>query len=75
MLRTRWHKVLIDLWRNRVRTLVVALAIAVGVYSVGVVLDVRQIVVREYESDLAAAKPADAAASALRDAFWGRLAA
>jgi putative ABC transport system permease protein len=60
MLRTRWHKVLIDLWRNRARTLVVALAIAVGVYSVGVVLDVRQIVVREYESDLAAAKPADA---------------
>ena len=60
MLRTRWHKVLIDLWRNRARTLVVALAIAVGVYSVGVVLDVRQIVVREYESDLAAARPADA---------------
>jgi len=60
MLRTRWHKVLIDLWRNRVRTLVVALAIAVGVYSVGVVLDIRQILVREYEAGLATARSADA---------------
>ena len=33
MLRTRWHKVLIDLWKNRGRTLIVALAIAVGVFT------------------------------------------
>ena len=46
MLRTRWQKVLIDLWKNRTRTLIVALAIAVGVYAVGVVLNTREMVVR-----------------------------
>jgi putative ABC transport system permease protein len=51
MLRTRWYKVLIDLWRNRTRTLIVALAVAVGVYAVGTVLSIRQVLVREYESD------------------------
>jgi putative ABC transport system permease protein len=39
------------LWRNRTRTLIVALAIAVGVYAVGVVLNTREMVVREYELD------------------------
>ncbi len=51
MIRTRWHKVLLDLWSNRGRTMVVALAIAVGVYSVGVIIDVQQILLREYGSD------------------------
>jgi putative ABC transport system permease protein len=51
MLRTRWQKVLIDLWKNRAQTLIVALAIAVGVYAVGVVLNTREMVVREYRSD------------------------
>ena len=51
MLSTRWYKVLIDLWRNRVRTLIVAMAIAVGVYAIGVVLSTRELVVREYTAD------------------------
>jgi putative ABC transport system permease protein len=51
MLRTRWTKVLLDLWKNRTRTLIVALAIAVGIYSVGVVLNTGEIIVREYRSD------------------------
>ncbi|MCL7455358.1 MAG: ABC transporter permease, partial [Anaerolineae bacterium] len=51
MLGTRWQKVIADLWRQRGRTLVVALAIAVGVYAVGVVLNTRELVVREYRSD------------------------
>jgi len=60
MLRTRWQKVLLDLWKNRGRTLVVALAIAVGVYAVGVVLDAREMVVREYQSDQSEALRASA---------------
>jgi putative ABC transport system permease protein len=60
MLRTRWQKVLIDLWRNRVRTLIVALAIAVGVYAIGVVLNVGELVVREYDSDQSGARIASA---------------
>jgi putative ABC transport system permease protein len=51
MLTTPWTKVLIDLWEHRARTLIVALAIAVGIYAVGVVLDVREMVVREYRRD------------------------
>jgi putative ABC transport system permease protein len=51
MLRTRWYKVLIDLWTNRTQTLIVALAVAVGVYAVGVVINTREMLVREYKSD------------------------
>jgi putative ABC transport system permease protein len=60
MLQTRWRKVLIDLWRHRSRTLVVALAIAVGVYAVGVVLNTREMVVREYGRDQEGARLASA---------------
>jgi putative ABC transport system permease protein len=60
MLGTRWQKVFADLWRQRVRTLVVALAIAVGVYAVGVVLNTRELVVREYRSDQDGARLASA---------------
>ena len=55
MLTTPWKKVLIDLWEHRMRTLIVALAIAVGAYAVGVVLNTREILVREYHSDQAGA--------------------
>jgi putative ABC transport system permease protein len=51
MLSTRWQKVVVDLWKNRVRTLIVAVAIAVGVYAIGVVLNIGELVVREYRSD------------------------
>jgi putative ABC transport system permease protein len=57
---TPWLKVLIDLWEHRGRTLVVALAIAVGVYAVGVVLNTREILVREYRLDQGAALMASA---------------
>jgi putative ABC transport system permease protein len=51
MLRTRWYKVFADLWGNRGRTLVVALAIAVGVYSVGVIINTQELLVREHGRD------------------------
>ena len=60
MLSTRWTKVIIDLWKNRGRTLIVSLAIAVGVYAVGVVLDAREMLVREYNKDKADARVASA---------------
>jgi putative ABC transport system permease protein len=56
MLTTPWKKVLIDLWEHRMRTLIVALAIAVGVFAVGVVLNTREILVREYHGDQAGAR-------------------
>ena len=54
-LTTPWKKVLLDLWEHRGRTMVVALAIAVGVYAIGVVLNTREILVREYRRDQDAA--------------------
>ncbi len=35
--RTRWRKVMRDLWLNRTRTILVVLSIAVGVFAVGVI--------------------------------------
>lgn len=55
MIRTRWYKVFADLWGNRGRTLVVALAIAVGVYAVGVIIDAQELLMREHDIDQAAA--------------------
>jgi putative ABC transport system permease protein len=48
MLRTRWYKVISDLWSHRTRTLIVALAVAVGVYSVGSILAVQTLLLREF---------------------------
>ena len=55
MIRTRWYKVFADLWGNRGRTLVVALAIAVGVYAVGVIIDAQELLSREHDIDQAGA--------------------
>jgi len=60
VLRTRWKKVLIDLWSNRTRTLIVALAVAVGVYAVGTVLSARLLLTREFERDQQQAQVASA---------------
>ena len=51
MLPTRWYKVFHDLWDNRIRTLVVALAVAVGVYAVGAVLSTQTVMLREFHAD------------------------
>lgn len=60
MLKVRWFKVISDLWSHRVRTLIVALAVAVGVYSVGSVLAVQALMLREFHSDRNDAKLASA---------------
>ena len=60
MMRTRWRKVLSDLWKNRARTLVVALAVAMGVYAVGVVLNTRELLLREYAGGMDRARMAAA---------------
>lgn len=51
MLATRWYKVISDLWSHRTRTLIVALAVAVGVYAVGTVLAAQTLLLREYHRD------------------------
>src|SRR5687767_860852 len=60
MLPTRWYKVIHDLWDNRIRTLVVALAVAVGVYAVGSVLSTQTVMLREFHADRSSATVAHA---------------
>ena len=60
MLRPRWAKVVNDLWNNRARTLVVALAVAVGVYAVGSILATQTVLLREFHRDRSDARIASA---------------
>ena len=60
MLRIRWRKVAIDLWSNKARTLLVVAAIAVGVFSVGLVATGQNILLRELNRDYLSSNPASA---------------
>ena len=60
MVRTRWYKVINDLWSHRTRTLIVSLAVAVGVYAVGSILATQTLMLREFHSDRADAQLAHA---------------
>ncbi len=51
MITPRWKKVLADLWGNKVRTLLVALSIAVGVFAVGLVASAYAIVQKDMDAD------------------------
>ncbi|NKQ37762.1 MAG: FtsX-like permease family protein [Chloroflexi bacterium] len=46
MIRPRWRKVLRDLWGNKLRTTLVVLSIAIGVFAVGMIVG-TQILLRE----------------------------
>lgn len=56
----RWSKVVRDLTSHKIRTVLVVLSIAVGVFAVAVVLGGRQVLLREFESDFAASVKASA---------------
>lgn len=58
MVGTRWRKVILDLWSNKARTLLVVAAIAVGVFAVGLVASAQHILLRELRRDYAASNPA-----------------
>lgn len=60
MIRIRWYKVISDLWSHRTRTLIVSLAVAVGVYAVGAILATQTLMLREFHSDRNEALLADA---------------
>ena len=47
----RWHKVIRDLTSHKLRTLLVVLSIAVGIFAVGVVLGGRGVLSREFDTD------------------------
>ena len=47
MFSPRWQKILRDLWSNKTRTVLVILSIAVGVFSVGMIVSSRLILLKD----------------------------
>jgi putative ABC transport system permease protein len=60
MIHPRRRKVLRDLWRNKTRTLLVVLSIAVGVFAVGVTASTWVMLSRDLSADYAAINPGSA---------------
>ncbi|MGD2176318.1 MAG: ABC transporter permease [Anaerolineae bacterium] len=60
MLRPRWRKVLRDMWGNKGRTILVVLSIAVGVFAVGTVAQMRVIVSDDMVESYEGANPPSA---------------
>jgi putative ABC transport system permease protein len=59
MIRPRWHKVLSDLWDNKLRTLLVVASIAVGVFSIGMIAGTYEIISKDMGASYASANPAN----------------
>jgi|YNPBryantNP2012_1023418.scaffolds.fasta_scaffold07447_2 putative ABC transport system permease protein len=57
-LKTRWVKILKDIWGNRQRSLLVVLSIAVGIAAVGMINTARHIVERDLYGQFRAGNPA-----------------
>lgn len=57
MLRPRWHKILGDLWSYKLRTAVVILSIAVGVFAVGMIAGTQVILTRDMQASYLAIDP------------------
>jgi len=58
-MRPRWHKVLSDLWDNKLRTLLVVASIAVGVFSIGMIAGAYEIISHDMGASYASANPAN----------------
>ena len=58
-LRPRWRKVISDLWENKVRTILVVVSIAVGVFSVGMIAGAYSIISNDMSASYAASQPAN----------------
>ena len=57
MLRSRWHKVLNDLWGNKIRTLLIVVSIAVGLFAVGTIVGAQAILSTGMAESFAAINP------------------
>ncbi|MDZ4169287.1 MAG: FtsX-like permease family protein [Coriobacteriia bacterium] len=60
MISPRWHKVARDLTSHKIRTALVVLSIAVGVFAIAVVMGGREILLREFDVDFEASIPPSA---------------
>ncbi len=60
LLAPRWRKVWRDLWSHPVRTVLVVLSIAIGIFAIGVVAGTRRILARDLAASFASINPASA---------------
>ena len=60
MLSPRWRKVLRELWGNKMRTVLVILSIAVGVFAVGMIVGTQIMLSDDLYTSYAATNPANA---------------
>lgn len=60
MLSPRWRKILRDLWINRVRTVLVILSIAAGVFAMGVLATSQIVLSKQLDEAYAAINPTSA---------------
>jgi len=59
-IRPRWRKVVRDIWRNRARTVLVVLSIAVGVFAIGMIAGTRVVLSRAANESWLATNPPSA---------------
>ncbi len=59
MLSPRWRKVWIDLWADKVRTMLVTVSIAVGIFAVGVIFGAYVLIPAGLNSSYSASNPAN----------------
>ena len=57
MISSRWYKVLNDLWGHKLRTILIVLSIAVGLFAVGMIVSSRSILSTELAKSYAAINP------------------
>ncbi|MBN1313719.1 MAG: FtsX-like permease family protein [Anaerolineae bacterium] len=58
MISTRWYKIVNDLWNNKARTILVVMAIAVGVFAFGGVMASGEVMLRNMNEQWQASVPA-----------------
>src|SRR5690349_8685391 len=57
MLSPRWRKILGDMWSYKIRTAIVVLSIAVGVFAVGMIAGTQVILTRDMQASYLAIDP------------------
>lgn len=58
-MRPRWQKVFADLWGNKTRSLLVIASIAIGLYAVGIISSINEIIVEDMHKGYMAMDPAN----------------
>ncbi|MBN1428026.1 MAG: FtsX-like permease family protein [Anaerolineae bacterium] len=58
MISTRWYKIINDLWNNKARTILVVMAIAIGVFAFGGVMASGEVMLRNMNEQWQASSPA-----------------